>query len=130
MFNRDAIKAYQAAEQDYLVEGADPHNLVQILFTHLLLSMELARDALANKDLAAKSEHMTKALTIVHVLTTSLDFEKGGEVAQSLEHLYVWARKRLIEASFKNNVEALNEVHGAITEISNAWSTISTAKAA
>ncbi len=127
MFNRDAIKAYQTAEQDYLVEGADPHDLVQILFTHLLLSMELGRDALERKDLAAKSEHLTKALTIVHVLTTSLDFERGGEVAQSLEHLYVWARRRLIEASFKNNIEALNEVHEAISEIANAWNSISTA---
>ena len=130
MYNRDAIKAYQEAEQDFLVEGADPHNLVHILFTHLILSMELARDALERKDLAAKSEHLTKALTIVHVLTTSLDFERGGEVAQSLEHLYVWARRRLIEASFRNNLEALNEVHEAISEISNAWSSISSAKAA
>jgi flagellar protein FliS len=127
MFNQDAIKAYQTAEQDYLVEGADPHDLVQILFTHLLLSMELARDALEIKDLASKSEHLTKALTIVHVLATSLDFDRGGEVAQSLEQVYVWARKRLIEASFRNNLEALNEVHEAISEIASAWNTISSA---
>jgi flagellar protein FliS len=127
MFNQDAIKAYQTAEQDYLVEGADPHDLVQILFTHLLLSMELARDALEVKDFASKSEHLTKALTIVHVLATSLDFDRGGEVAKSLEQVYVWARKRLIEASFKNNIEALNEVHEAIGEIANAWNSISSA---
>ena len=130
MFNRDAIKAYQEAEQDFLVEGADPHNLVHILFTHMLLSMELAREALERKDYAEKSEHFTKALTIVHVLATSLDFERGGEVAQSLERVYVWARKQLLEASFKNNMDALNEVHAAITEISDAWNTIHTAKAA
>jgi flagellar protein FliS len=130
MFNRDAIKAYQEAEQDFLVEGADPHNLVQILFTHLLLSMELAKDALERKDLAAKSEHFTKCLTIVHVLTTSLDFERGGEVAQSLERVYVWSRKMLIEASFKNNITALNEAYEAISEIADAWNSISTAKAA
>ena len=130
MFNRDAIKAYQEAEQDFLVEGADPHNLVQILFTHLLLSMELAKDALERKDLASKSEHFTKALTIVHVLTTSLDFERGGEVAQSLERVYVWARRMLVEASFKNNLAALDEVYEDINEIANAWNSISTAKAA
>jgi flagellar protein FliS len=130
MFNRDAIKAYQTAEQDFLVEGADPHNLVQILFNQLLLSMEWSREALERKDLAAKSEHLTKALTIVHVLTTSLDFERGGEVAQSLEHLYVWARRKLIEASFQNSIPAINEVHEAISEISVAWNSINTAKAA
>ena len=130
MFNRDAIKAYQTAEQDFLVEGADPHNLVQILFNQLLLSMEWSREALERKDLAAKSEHLTKALTIVHVLTTSLDFERGGEVAQSLEHLYVWARRKLIEASFKNSIPAIDEVHEAISEISVAWNSINSAKAA
>ena len=130
MFNRDAIKAYQTAEQDFLVEGADPHNLVQILYTELLATLELSRAALERKDLAAKSEHLTKALTIVHVLTTSLDFERGGEVAQSLEHLYVWARRKLIEASFKNNIAAIDAVHSSISEIAAAWDSISGAKAA
>jgi flagellar protein FliS len=129
MFNRDAIKAYQTAEQDYLVEGADPHNLVHILFTELLVSLELATDALEKKDLAAKSQYLTKALTIVHVLATSLDFELGGEVAQSLSQLYDWARRKLIEASFQNRISSITEVHNAINEISTAWNTIN-AKAA
>jgi flagellar protein FliS len=130
MFNRDAIKAYQTAEQDFLVEGANPHDLVQILFTHFLVSLERARSALETKDLAAKSEHLTKALTIVHVLSTSLDFERGGEVAQSLEQIYTWARKKLIEASFQNSIPAIDEVHASMSEIAEAWNSISAAKAA
>jgi len=130
MFNRDAIKAYQTAEQDFLVEGADPHNLVQILYSELLVTLELSRAALERKDLGAKSEHLTKALTIVHVLTTSLDFERGGDVAQSLEHLYVWARRKLIEASFQNSIPAINDVHSSMSEIAAAWHSISNSKAA
>jgi flagellar protein FliS len=129
MFNRDAIKAYQTAEQDYLVEGADPHSLVQILFSEFLASLELTIEALEKKDLAAKSKHISKAMTIVHVLATSLDFERGGEVAQSLAQLYDWARRKLIEASFQNSIPAINEVHNSISEISTAWNTIN-AKAA
>ncbi len=130
MFNRDAIKAYQTAEQDFLVEGADPHDLVQILFTHMLVNLEMARDALERKDLQAKSTHLTKSLTIIHVLTTSLDFERGGEVAQSLEQIYTWAQRKLMDASFKNSIPAINEVHESISEIAAAWNSISASKAA
>ena len=130
MFNRDAIKAYQTAEQDFLVEGANPHDLVQILFTHLLVNLEMARDALGRKDFESKSTYLTKALTIIHVLTTSLDFERGGEVAQSLEQIYGWAQRKLMEVSFKNSIPALDEVHASISEIAAAWNSISTSKAA
>ncbi len=129
MYHRDAIKAYQVAEQDFLVEGADAHNLVRILYQELLSSLDRARDGLSAADLAAKSAHVSKALTIIHVLATSLDFERGGDVAQSLSQLYEWARRKVIEASRNNLIPAIEEVHKAISEIANAWNTISIAGA-
>ena len=59
MLNREAIKAYQTAEQDYMVEGANPHMLVQILFSEFIASIELTIQALEDSDLAAKSAHVT-----------------------------------------------------------------------
>ena len=124
MYHRDAIKAYQEAEQDFLVEGADPHCLVQILYTELLQSLERTRLSIEAKDLAAKSTHITKVLSILHVLASSLDFDKGGEVAISLARLYDWSRRRVIEASRDNSEVFLEEVRKAIADIADAWSTI------
>ncbi len=124
MYHRDAIKAYQEAEQDFLVEGADPHCLVQILYTELVLSLERTYFAIDQKDYVAKSTHITKVLSILHVLASSLDFDKGGEVAISLARLYEWARRRVIEASRDNLPPVIEEVRKAISDIAEAWSTI------
>ena len=129
MLNRDAIKAYQTVEQDFLVEGADPHSLVQILFSEFLLNIELTIAALERSDLQAKSNHITKAMMACHLLATSLDFEKGGEVAVSLAEIYEWSRRKLLEGSVHNRISALQDVHKTIADISSAWNQIS-AKAA
>ena len=129
MLNRDAIKAYQTVEQDYMVEGADPHTLVQILFSEFIVSIELTIQALEVADLAAKSAHITKCMMICHLLASSLDFDKGGDIAVSLAEIYEWSRRKLLEASRHNRISDLQDVHKTISDISSAWSAIS-AKAA
>jgi flagellar protein FliS len=129
MLIQDPIKAYQTVEQDLLVEGADPHSLVQILFSEFLVSIELTIAAIERSDLAAKSKHITKSMMACHLLATSLDYDKGGEVAVSLGEIYEWSRRKLLEASVQNSISALQEVHKIIEDISGAWNMIS-AKAA
>jgi flagellar protein FliS len=124
MYHREAIKAYQEAEQEFLVEGADPHCLVQILYTELIQALDRTHLAIEQQDLAAKSTHISKVLSIIHVLSASLDFDKGGEVAVSLARLYEWARRRVIEASRENLIAVIEDVRKAIAEIADAWNSI------
>ena len=129
MLIQDPIKAYQTVEQDLLVEGADPHSLVQILFAEFLVNIELTIAAIERSDLPAKSAHITKSMMACHLLASSLDYDKGGEVAVSLGEIYEWSRRKLLDASIKNSVPSLQEVHQIIGDISSAWNMIS-AKAA
>jgi flagellar protein FliS len=124
MLHRNAIRAYQEAERDFLIDGADAHGLVEILFTELIASLKMAKNGLEDADLSTKSSGVSKALSIIHVLATSLDFDKGGEVAISLAQLYEWSRRRIIEASRDNIAAYLEEVLGAISEIADAWRSI------
>jgi len=130
MLHRDAIKAYQTAEQEFLVEGADPHSLVKILYTELLASLDRACEALERKDFVMKSTHLSKALTILHVLASSLDFERGGEIATSLSQLYDWARRKVIAASSSNVRAEITDVQKTVSEIASAWDQIAQGKAA
>jgi flagellin-specific chaperone FliS len=66
MLIQDPIKAYQTVEQDLLVEGADPHSLVQILFAEFLVNIEMTIAAIERSDLSAKSAHITKAMMACH----------------------------------------------------------------
>jgi flagellar protein FliS len=124
MLHQNAMRAYQQAEQNFLVEGADPHGLVHILYAELLASIERADLAMEIQDLAAKSAATSKILSILYVLTSSLDFEKGGEVAVSLAQLYDWSRRQVIGATRDNSREGLAPVRNAISEIAEAWTAI------
>ena len=118
------MNAYRQAEQDFLVEGSDGHGLVQILFNELLVAIEKTSISIELGDLAARSASSSKALSILYVLNSSLDFEKGGEVALSLAQLYEWSRRQLIEAIKENSRERLANILTSIADIADAWESI------
>ena len=124
MLHRNAIRAYQQAEQDFFVDGADAHGLVEILYRELIFALERAEAAIAAKDYALRAQEVTRALTIIYVLGSSLDFEKGGEVAVSLGQFYEWARVNVIEASRVASAERLETVRKAVADIADAWRSI------
>jgi flagellar secretion chaperone FliS len=124
MLHQNALRAYEQVEQDCMVAGASRHRLVEILFSELLGSIDRALLGISTNDAAARSSGVSKALTIVYALSTSLDFEKGGQVAQSLAEFYEWSRRQLIGSNKDRPVERLTEVRKAMAELAEAWSSI------
>ena len=121
MLNMNAVRAYQQAEQEFLVDGSDPYRLVQILFTELLASMDRTALSLEAGDLAGKSAASSKALTIVYVLSTSLDFERGGDVALNLGRVYDYCQRRMLHGHLRRDAEAVREARKLLGELREAW---------
>jgi flagellar protein FliS len=119
-----AIKAYQTADNDLLVEGSDQFGLVKLLYQKLLTYIYQAMDSIEVKDLAGRAEAISQALTIIHVLNSTLDYNKGGDVAVSLSQVYGWSRKALIESNRHKDTEGLKEVAKMIEDIAQAWEMI------
>jgi flagellar protein FliS len=124
MLHSNALKAYEQVEQDFMVESANRHRLVEILFTELVASIDRAIMGISVDDQSARSAGVSKALTIVYSLRTSLDFERGGDVAKSLADLYDWARLQLLATNNDRATERLTAVRTSISEIAEAWSSI------
>jgi flagellar protein FliS len=119
-----ALKRYAAVETDARVEGANPHQLIRILFDELLLSLDASAHALRAGDRAKTIDKQTRALTILHALETSLDFKRGGDVAVSLAVIYREARKNVVEATATNDAAPMEKGRAYIAEIADAWTQI------
>ena len=80
-------QAYEDIERQSLTDTEDPHLVVSVLFKELLKSMSLFVENMDIKnggDLDLKSKHFARSLTIIYGLQSSLDFEKGGPIAENL----------------------------------------------
>lgn len=119
-----AARRYAAIDTSSRVEGATPHQLVRILFEELLRAMDAATQGLKAGDMAKATERQTRALTILHALETSLDFENGGEIAVSLATIYRESRRRMIRAIAEKDAAPLERARSFVADVASAWDQI------
>ena len=117
------VDAYKTTERNALVETEDPHQLVLIMFDALIKSMDIYIEHIdvktANLDL--RSKHFSRALTIIYSLQSSLDFDKGGDIADNLFQTYEFCRQMTISSIKDMNPEGPVRAVGLLTEIRAAW---------
>jgi flagellar protein FliS len=123
------MHAYKNAQRDAAVESNDPHEIVAVLFAELVKSMRgVVEDLEADKPMSeARNKHFSRALTIIYSLQSSLNFEKGGEIAENLFRLYEYARQQLLESSRSRDSTGVVAATDALQNIREAWDQIKTA---
>ena len=81
-----------------------------------------------NKDMTdvqkSITNYVSRSLTSIYSLQTSLDFDRGGNIATNLFHLYEFCRLQIIDAFTKNKNDGLKKAFDALNEIISAWGTI------
>jgi flagellar secretion chaperone FliS len=105
------------------VEGASPHGLVQILFDELQKGLETLRAAELSRDLEKRSAAQSRVTSILHGLEASLDYQKGGEIAENLGKIYREGR-RLVATIGPARMQAIEDARKMLGEIAYAWSAI------
>ena len=111
------------------VMSASPHQLVAMLFNGARTSISMARHHMANGEIAAKGNAISKAINIIdNGLKTSIDAEAGGPegaaLAANISALYDYIIQRLMYANLRNDPELLNEADRLLENISSAWNEI------
>ena len=115
---------YQQVDVVSRVEGADPHALVAILYEELLKALDAMAAAAARKDFGQRGERQARALRLLSGLETSLDFEKGGELAIDLARVYREARRLVIAAGRENDTAKIGEAREMVGGVAEAWAQI------
>ncbi|MFC0253112.1 flagellar export chaperone FliS [Massilia consociata] len=120
------VNAYAKVGLETGVAAASPHKLVVMLYdgamVALLSAINHMKSANATASIAAKGAAISKAITIIdNGLRASLDKSAGGEIAQNLDALYDYMSRRLLQANIKNDIAAVEEVHGLLSDLRGAW---------
>ncbi|MBN22462.1 MAG: flagellar export chaperone FliS [Bdellovibrionaceae bacterium] len=103
------------------VMTASPVQILLMLYEAAIKYVKKASIAIDKEDMKIKGESIIKAHDIVIELTTSLDHEKGGKVAEDLEALYNFMTEKLVSANLNNSKEDLAAVQKSLETLLEGW---------
>lgn len=117
---QNATKAYLSTQ----VTTTTQADLLILLYDGAIKFLAQAREAIERRDVKAKGELLGKASDIVNELMSSLNKEKGGEIAENLARLYFYCNSRLLTANLKMDVEAIDQVVNILRGLRSAYDEI------
>ncbi|KTD52402.1 flagellar protein FliS [Legionella rubrilucens] len=120
----EAVNQYKSIELQTRIESASPHQLIDLLLQGARSHIATAQGNIQRNQISEKGEHIGKAISIIEGLKTSLNHEKGGELASNLDKLYDYVQQILLKANIDNNVELLTQSNLLLAEIHEAWQQI------
>ena len=120
MYN-NGVRAYRTTN----VITADPKKLVIMCYEGAIENLKIGKEKLLRDDYEATCDALVKAQDIINELLCSLDFEKGGSIADNLHSLYNYMLRRIMQGSVNKDVRALNEIIDMLNELLSAWQTVS-----
>jgi len=121
MLRQRFLQQYAQTSVQTGVESATPHRLVQMLYEGALDRIAQAKGAILRKDMEAKANLTNRIMDILAHLQSSLELDRGGDVAENLYRLYDYMNRQVFAASRDNDPAKLEEVAILIREVKSAW---------
>ncbi|MCX7635069.1 MAG: flagellar export chaperone FliS [Syntrophales bacterium] len=109
---------------------ADPLKLVLLCYKGAIANLRAAKEAYLQKDYERKARALQKTIDIIHELNSSLDMEKGGNIARNLRGLYHFMTQTLIEADLKQDTAMFERIITLLQELESAWMAVAKAPTA
>ena len=103
------------------ITTSDPLRLIILCYEGVIDNLKLAKKKLEEKDYEKKSRALIKARDIIEELMCSLDFDKGGEIANNLESLYNYMFRKILQGDVNKDIGAIDEVIGICGDLLSAW---------
>ena len=140
MTNNEFINAYKKTQQS-TNSVTSSHEIVRTLMKELVNSMQklvldiqddrarkadkfIADTAQDNKNIQKKSKNLSKSLSIIYGLQTSLDFDKALDIANNLFQLYEYCRQEIIRGFSQKIEDGIIKAIDIIKQIMEGWEEI------
>jgi flagellar protein FliS len=111
-----ALNAYK----EHHTSTTSPEKLIEMLYEGLLRFTTLAKRAIEDGDIEAKSKWIGKSIDIFIELTSSLK-DDGSQISAYLTGLYMHQIKSLNEANITNSTEPLNSIIHVVKVLLETW---------
>lgn len=123
--NKRGVHEYAKIGMETGVIAANPHGLIVMLYDGAVAACHAGLLHMQKNEIAEKGKALSKAILIIeNGLRISLDKTAGGEIANSLDALYVYMVGKLYAAHLKNKPEYIQEVIKLLTDLRSAWAAI------
>lgn len=140
MTNNEYISAYKKTQQSTNAITSS-HEIIRTLMKELVNSMQklvldihdektrkqdqlLVNKVFEEKNAHQKSKNLSKSLSIIYGLQTSLDFDKALEIANNLFQLYEYCRHEIIRGFSQKIADGILKAIDIINQIMEGWQKI------
>ena len=114
---RQAAKMYMETQVTTTSQG----QVLIMLYDGAIKFLNQAKERILAKDYPGKGKLISSAIDIVNELASSLNAEKGGDLAANLSQLYFYCNKRLFMANSRMDITAIDEVIKILGGIRSAY---------
>jgi flagellar protein FliS len=124
------VPAQSNAATSYLSQqilSASPARLVFMLYERAISSLHEAVAAIDAGQIEARWRANKRATEIVTHMWSTLDCERGGEIAANLHRLFAYMLRRMPDIDIKNDRNTATEVIQLLQPLRDAWRDLSNA---
>ena len=115
-----AANAYANTQVQTGVASSSPGTLIVLVYERLFDHLNMGKLAMERGEFGMDS--FTKAHDLIQQgLLACLDFEEGGEIAQSLAAVYEWSLREIISARTNKSPEKIQGVIEVLQPLYEAW---------
>ncbi len=107
------------------VSTADQVKLILMMYDGAIQFIHQAQMKLQTNDVVGKGQDVARAQRIVSELQSALNLKKGGQIAVSLDAIYVYVNNQLSMANLKNSPEHLDNAIAVMRELREGWQRMS-----
>jgi len=109
-------RPYQAYQKSS-VATSNQKQLVVMLFDGMHRFMSQAITAIEDMDFEATHVNLHKTGKILMELLSTLNVEKGGEIAQNLKNIYLFSYEQIVLANLKKDAQMVRDVQGILNNL-------------
>ena len=113
-----------ASYREMEIQSASPERLVVIVFEQLVVNLERARSAMERKDIELRVTSLRRARGLVGELLATLDFEKGGALANQLADLYQFMLYELVDIGQRGDVATMRKLVNIATSLRDGFTSV------